>query len=52
MFDFNKLGDMTKLAGQARQIQEKQERTTQRQTELLEKISSQIDMVINLLKNK
>ncbi len=52
MFDLNKLGDMTKIAGQARQLQEKQEKATQKHTELLEKISCQLDTVIDILKNK
>jgi len=52
MFDLNKLGDMTKIASQARQLQEKQEATTQKQTELLEKISRQLDTVIDVLKGR
>ena len=51
MFDLGKLGDMTKIAGEAKQMQERQERTTREQTDLLKKISAQLDMVIALLKD-
>jgi len=50
MFDFNKLGDMAKIAGQAKQMQERQERGQQEQTELLKRISSQLSEVLTLLK--
>jgi len=49
MFDFNKLSDMSKLAGQAKEIQRKQEKLHERQIELLEKISSQLEEAIKLL---
>ena len=49
MFDLNKLGDMAKLAGEAKNMQEKQEKMTREQTDLLRKISSQLDAVISLL---
>ena len=51
MFDFNKLADLSKITNEARQLQERQERTAQRQTQLLEKISDQIETVIKLLKS-
>ncbi len=50
MFDFNKLGDMTKMAGQAKKIQAKQEEFQQRQLRELKDISSKLDKVIELLK--
>jgi hypothetical protein len=50
MFDFSKLGDMSKMLGQARQIQERQERFQQEQMNLLKKISNQLDEIIDLLK--
>ena len=50
MFDFSKLGDISKLAGEAKQIQEKQERVQQEQIIILRNISSKLDEVIRLLK--
>ena len=50
MMDFSKLGDMAKLAGEAKKLQEKQEKAQQEQIEMLCKISGQLDMVIELLK--
>ncbi|MCK9615073.1 MAG: hypothetical protein M0R48_06180 [Candidatus Omnitrophica bacterium] len=52
MFDFSKLGDMAKLANEAKQIQEKQEHLQKEQIELLKKISKQMEELINLTKNK
>ena len=52
MFDFNKLADMSKLANQAKQVQERHEEFQSKQLELLNKISSQISEVISLLRNK
>jgi hypothetical protein len=50
MFDLNKLGDMTKLASQAQKVQESQERSQREQTDLLKRISGQLETVITLLK--
>lgn len=50
MFDMSKLGDMAKLAGQARELQANQERAQGEQTDLLKKISGQLELVISLLK--
>jgi hypothetical protein len=52
MFDLNKLGDMAKLAGEAKSMQEKQERMAREQLEMLRKISTQMDTVIELLKDR
>jgi hypothetical protein len=52
MFDLNKLGDMAKLAGEAKNMQEKQERMSRSQLETLQKISTQMDTVIALLKDR
>jgi len=52
MFDLSKLGDMAKIASEAKGMQEKQERMTREQTDLLRKISSQLDSVIELLKKR
>lgn len=51
MFDLNKLGDISKLASQAKQVQASQEKAQQEQTELLRKISQQLDSVLVLLNN-
>lgn len=50
MFDLSKLGDMAKLAGEAKEMQAKQEKMAKEQTDLLRKISMQLDTVIDLLK--
>ena len=52
MFDLSKLGDMSKIASQATKIQENQEIFQRDLLELLKKISSQLDNVINLLKQR
>ncbi len=49
---FSKLGDLSKMAGVAKQMQDKQDRTQQEQSDLLKKISTQLSEVIVLLKNK
>ena len=51
MFDLSKLGDMAKIAGEAKQMQEKQERMSREQLDVLQKISAQMDTVISLLKD-
>jgi|GEM_PF-558890 len=51
MFDLSKLGDMAKIAGEAKQLHEKQERMAREQLEMLQKISGQMDTVIALLKD-
>jgi hypothetical protein len=52
MFDFSKLGDLSKMAGEAKQMQEKQERFQAEQLEVLKKISAKLDQIILLLKEK
>lgn len=52
MFDLNKLGDMAKIAGEAKNMQEKQERMAREQLDMLRKISTQMDTVITLLKDR
>ena len=49
---FDKLGDLSKMASQAKQIQEKQEKFQQQQMELLLKISRQLEEVVSLLKSR
>ena len=50
MFDFSKLGDMSKLANQAKQIQERQECLQREQLQLLKNISNQLNEIITILK--
>jgi hypothetical protein len=50
MFDLNKLGDMAKIADQAKKVQASQERAQQDQANLLRKISGQLETIITLLK--
>ena len=50
MFDLSKLGDMAKIAGEAKEMQAKQDRNMKEQTELLRKISTQLEEVISLIK--
>ncbi len=52
MFDFSKLGDMAKLANEAKQVQQKQESLQREQIDLLKRISKQLEELINLAKNK
>jgi len=47
---FDKLGDLSKMASEARAIQEKQERMQREQIDVLKKISDKLDQVISLLK--
>lgn len=50
MFDLNKLGDMAKLANEAKKLQDEQGKVQRDQTEILKKISNQLDTVIGILK--
>jgi hypothetical protein len=50
MFDLNKLGDLSKMAGEAKQMQEKQERIQREQIDLLKSIAAKLYEVIKLLK--
>ncbi|MBD3246101.1 MAG: hypothetical protein GF333_03730 [Candidatus Omnitrophica bacterium] len=52
MFDFNKLGEMAKVAGEAKKIQAKQEKVQREQIDLLKKLTRQMDEVISLLKKR
>jgi len=52
MFDLGKLGDLSKVAGQAKQIQEAQAQAQARQAELLQKILQRLDEIVSLLKEK
>ena len=50
MFDLSKLGDMTKLASEAKKLQAEQERGQREQIELLKRISRQLDEVLSTLR--
>jgi len=52
MFDFNKMGDMMKMAQEAKKIQAAQDEQQRRQLEALNRISRQLDDILNQLKNK
>ncbi|MFA7676880.1 MAG: hypothetical protein WCY34_01785 [Candidatus Omnitrophota bacterium] len=52
MFDFSKLGDLSKVASQAKEMQAKQEVSRREQIDLLRKISSQLEDITALLKKK
>lgn len=52
MFDMSKLGDMAKIASEAKNMQEKQEKMAREQLEMLRKMSAQIDTVISLLRER
>jgi hypothetical protein len=51
MFDLSKLGDMAKIAGEAKSMQEKQDKMSREQLEILRKISAQMETVITFLSN-
>ena len=50
MFDMSKIGDMMKIAGEAKVMQEKQDKMAREQLELLKKISGQMDTLISLVR--
>jgi hypothetical protein len=52
MFDMSKLGDMAGMAKQARKMQSAQEKAQREQTDLLRKISKQLDTVIKQLEKR
>ncbi|UCC95532.1 MAG: hypothetical protein JSW40_01975 [Candidatus Omnitrophota bacterium] len=52
MFDFSKLGDISKMANQAKEIHQEQERFQKQQIVLLTKITSQLEELLALLKEK
>ena len=52
MFDLNKIGDMAKIAGEAKKMQAAQDEHQRKQLEMLNKISRQLEDVLTHLKNK
>jgi hypothetical protein len=49
-FNFKDLGNMAKLAGEAKQLQEKQERIQHEQIDLLRKIYNKLEEILCELK--
>lgn len=49
---FNNLGDMMKLASEAKKIQEQQEKVQSVQSELLKKIAGTLDQILAELKKR
>lgn len=52
MFDMKNLGDMAKLAGQAKQLQEAQQKSEQKKIEILSKISATLEEILGEMKKK
>ena len=52
MFNMNDLGDMAKLAGQAKQLQAEQQKSEQRKIELLSKISATLEEILSEMRKK
>ena len=52
MLNFKDLGDMTKLAGQAKELQQAQQRSEEQKMQILNKISTQLDEILSILKSK
>lgn len=52
MFNFKDLGDMTKIASQAKELQQAQQRTEEEKIDILSKISKQLDEIITELRKK
>ena len=52
MFDFKNLGDMTKIANQAKELQRQQDQRHQEQIDLLKRIANTLDQVLAELKNR
>ncbi|MBL7197560.1 MAG: hypothetical protein ISS47_05635 [Candidatus Omnitrophica bacterium] len=52
MFDFKNLGDMSKIASQAKELQQTQQKTEEKKIQILSKISQQLEEIITELKKK
>ncbi|MFH1578306.1 MAG: hypothetical protein ABIC18_04485 [Candidatus Omnitrophota bacterium] len=52
MFNLKDLGDMTKLAGQAKEIQKQQEQKQQEQINVLTRIANTLEQILAELKTK
>ncbi len=52
MFDFKNLGDMAKLASQAKELQQEQQKSEDKKMQILLKISQQLDEILSQLKKE
>lgn len=52
MFDLKNLGDMAKIAGEAKQLQREQQKAEEKKFQLLNKISQQLDEVLQELRKR
>lgn len=52
MFDLKNLGDMAKIAGEAKQLQREQQKSEEKKLAMLSKISQQLDEVLAELKKR
>ena len=52
MFDLKNLGDMAKLAGEAKELQREQQKSEERKMQLLSKISQQLDEILTELRKR
>jgi hypothetical protein len=52
MFNLKDLGDMTKIAAQAKELQQTQQKTEEIKMDILSKISQQLDEILSELKKK
>ena len=51
MFDMSKMGDMMKIANDAKAMQKEQDMARREQTDLLKKISQQLETVVTILES-
>lgn len=51
MFDLKNLGDMAKIANQAKELQKQQEQKQQEQSDILKRIANTLDQILIELKN-
>jgi len=52
MFNLKDLGDMSKIASQAKELQQQQQKTEEKKMQLLSRISQQLDEILEQLKRK
>jgi len=52
MFDLKSLGDMSKIASQAKELQKQQDVKQQQQIDLLNRIANSLDQILNEIKNR
>ncbi|MFC1645580.1 hypothetical protein ACFL2Y_00155 [Candidatus Omnitrophota bacterium] len=52
MLNFKDLGDMTKIASQAKELQREQQKSEEEKLQILSKISQQLEEILTELKKK